>query len=285
MSSTSIGRIAPLLAVAIAALHAGALAQSTAASQTLPAVSYADLADLTQQADIVALVEVRKQTTVRPERAPGLAPGKARLYIEARTLALLASRAAVGESQVYLVDLPLDAKGKPPKLKKQRFIVYADQVSGRPGELSLVSNGAQIAGTLPNEQLARTVVAAFSAPDTPPAITGVRDIMSVAGNLAGESETQLFLDTETGAPVSITVVRRPGMAPEWGVSWSEIVDQAARPPAPATAAWYRLACFLPAQLPGEAFLQADRASRSRAEADYRYILDQLGDCPRTLGGI
>jgi hypothetical protein len=70
-------------------------------------------------------------------------------------------------------------------------------------------------------------------------VTGIRDVMSVPGNLAGESETQLFLDTATGDPVSLSVVRRPGMQPTWGVSWSEIVDQSARPPAPQTVAWYR----------------------------------------------
>jgi hypothetical protein len=126
------------------------------------------------------------------------------------------------------------------------------------------------------------VIAAFAAPDARPGVTGVRDVMSVPGNLAGESETQMFLDTATGEPVSLTVVRRPGMEPQWGVSWSEIVDQAARPPAPATVEWYRLACFLPRRLPADAFLQQDQASRRRAEADYAYILQQLGDCPRTL---
>jgi hypothetical protein len=74
------------------------------------------------------------------------------------------------------------------------------------------------------------------------------------------------------------------MAPTWGVSWSEIVDQAARPPARDTLAWYRLACFLPAQLPASANLTRDGAARAPAAADYRYVLDQLGACPRYLTG-
>lgn len=282
MPKSKPARILPWMAAAACALHSGAMAQQPAQVAALPTVTYAGLADLTQQADIVALVEVRGQAVVPPERAPGLAAGNARLYIEARTLALLASRSALGESQAYLVDVPLDARGKPPKLKKQRFIIYADPVAGRPGELSLVGAPAQVTANPANEQLARTVIAAFAAPGVPPAVTGIRDVMSVAGNLVGESETQLFLDTATGEPVSLTVIRRPGMEPSWGVSWSEIVDQAARPPARETVEWYRLACFLPARLPGDAFLQSDRASRARAEADYRYILEQLGDCPRSL---
>jgi hypothetical protein len=91
----------------------------------------------------------------------------------------------------------------------------------------------------------------------------------------------MFVDTVTGAPASLTVDRRPNMDPTWGVSWSEIVDQSAKPPERDTIAWYRLACSLPRQLPGNAFLQADAAGRGRAEADYRFILEQLGPCERT----
>ena len=269
-------------AMLLAALAAPAAAQNRQPAPP-PVATFADLADLTEAAALVALVEVRDQAQVEPERAPGLAPGHARLYLEARTLALLAGRAALGESLVYLADVPLDAKGKAPKLKKQHFLVYADPVAGRAGALQLVDPSAQLPATPENEQRARAVVAALAAPGAPPAVTGIRDVMSVPGNLAGESETQLFLDTRTGQPVSLSVVRRPGMAPTWGVSWSEIVDQSARPPEPGTVAWYRLACFLPAQLPADAFLQRDAASRRLAEADYRFIVEQLGACPRARG--
>jgi hypothetical protein len=268
-------------AMLLAGLAAPGAGQNGPPAPALPAATFADLADLTEAAALVALVEVRDQALVEPERAPGLAPGHARLYLEARTLALLAGRAGLGESLVYLADVPLDAKGKAPKLKKQHFLVYADPVAGRAGALQLVDPSAQLPATPENEQRARAVVAALAAPDAPPAVTGIRDVMSVPGNLAGESETQLFLDTQTGQPVSLSVVRRPGMAPTWGVSWSEIVDQSARPPEPGTVAWYRLACFLPAQLTADAFLQRDAASRRQAEADYRFIVEQLGACPRT----
>ena len=110
-------------------------------------------------------------------------------------------RSAIGESLAYLVDVPLTAKGKAPKLKKQRFLVFAKAVPGRPGELVLVDRRAQIPATPESEQRARGVIAALAAPDAPPRVSGIREVMSVAGNLAGESETQLFLDTETGEPV------------------------------------------------------------------------------------
>ena len=276
---TARGLAAALLVAGMAV--PGAAQDRRPVAAPVPVATYADLADLTEAAALVALVEIRDQAQVEPERAPGLAPGHARLYLEARTLALLGGRSALGESLVYLADVPLDAKGKAPKLKKQRFLVYADPVAGRAGALQLVDPSAQLPASPETEQLARAVIAAFAASDAPPAVTGIRDVMSVPGNLAGESETQLFLDTATGQPVSLSVIRRPGMDPTWGVSWSEIVDQSARPPAPQTVAWYRLACFLPERLPADAFLQQDAASRRQAEADYRFIVEQLGACSRT----
>ena len=126
------------------------------------------------------------------------------------------------------------------------------------------------------------ILAELASPDAAPAVSGVRDALSVPGTLAGESETQVFLATPGGDPISLTMIRRPNMAPAWGVSFSEIVDQAARPPERETLAWYRLACFLPAQLPGSANLAQDSASRARAAADYSLVIQQLGPCPRTL---
>ena len=271
--------LAALSLLAVAPAGAQQRGAAAAIEPPPPLATYADFAALAEQADVVALVEVRDQAEVEPERAPGLASGHARLYVEGRTQALLAGRAALGESLTYLADVALDARGRVPKLRKQRFIVFADPVPGRPGTLSLVGPGAHVPATPETEALARTVIAALAASQAP-AVTGIREAMSVAGNLAGESETQLFLDTLTGSPVSLTVVRRPGMEPQWGVSWSEIVDQAARPPEAQTVEWYRLACFLPPQLPQSALLQDDRDARARAEADYAFILEQLGGCPR-----
>ena len=247
-----------------------------------PTLTYADLADLADEADLVVHVQVAKQIALPPERATNVAPGYTRLYIEARTKALLAGKAPLGESVRYLVDVPLDAKGKAPKLKKREFLLFARPVAGRPAELQLTGPTAQIPY---NEGVAgrlRPILEELVAADAAPTITGVRDALAVPGTLVGESETQIFLGTASGDPVSLTVVRRPGIDPAWGVSYSEIIDQAARPPEPDTLAWYRLACFLPAQLPRGANLSPDPASRARAVADYAFVMQQLGPCPRTL---
>jgi hypothetical protein len=84
--------------------------------------------------------------------------------------------------------------------------------------------------------------------------------------------------------VAVSVVRRPNMAPEWGVSWTELVDQSAQSPREGTLEWYRLACFLPRDLPPEAIIANDGRARVTAAQDYRFVLEQLGQCGRIRGG-
>lgn len=267
--------------LAAAMVCSGAVLAADPPPSPAPAVAYADVADLVEASSIVALVEVRSQALVEPARAPGLKPGFARLYIEGLTQGVLWGRGGLGGQVAFLADVPLMPNGKPPKLKKQRWLLFADPVPNRTNTLQLVGPSAYLVASPGSEQLARTVISQLAAADAPPRIKGVRDVMSVAGNLAGESETQLFVDTEKGAPVALTVIRRPGQEPQWGVSWTEIVDQAAAPPQKDTVAWYRLACFLPQRLPATAFLQRETVAQARAEADYHYILQQLGPCQRT----
>lgn len=258
-------------------------AASNAAAASPNGPTYADLVALSEGTPLVLKARIRNQATLKPERAPNVAPGFARLYVEAETQALLAGRVPVGESLRYLVDVPLDAKGKVPKFRKQEVMLFARPVPGRPNELQLVDPRAQLAWTPELESRLRPVLQQLAAADRPPVVTGVRDALSIAGTLVGESETQLFLDTENDGPVSITVVRRPGMEPRWGVSWTEIVDQSARPPQPGTLAWYRLACALPRTLPSAANLSRDAESRARAAEDYGYVVERLGTCERTRG--
>jgi hypothetical protein len=242
--------------------------------------SYADLADLADAASVVARAQVKKVSRLKPEQAPNVRPGWARVYVEAKTTALLVG-SGLGESIKYLADVKLDAKGGLPKLKKAQVIVFANPVAGRPGELRLVAPDAQIVADAALEQRVRSLLTELVAPGAAPRVTGVREAMHVPGNLAGEGETQVFMATEKGDPVSLTVIRRPGSAQVWGVSLSEIVDQAARPPARDTLTWYRLACFLPAELPRDTLLYGSADDRRIAAEDYRMVMAQLGPCTRT----
>jgi hypothetical protein len=278
-SLPAIAAIAGALALALATPPA---ARAQEGAQLLPQPTYADLADLADGAKLVVKAKIRRQSVLDPAQSPFLRPGWVRLYLEADTEALLSGKASIGESLRYLADVPLDAKGKAPGLRKQEVLLFALPVPGKPDQLQLVTNEAQVPATPEAEAQTRAILAELVAPGAPPAITGVREVFSVAGNLAGESETQIFLETDSDQPVSLSVIRRPGMAPDWGVSWTDLVDEAARPPQPGTLAWYRLACFLPPKLPAKSNLADSADAKARAAQDYALVIAQLGACPRNL---
>jgi hypothetical protein len=270
------------LALALAGCSSGLLGASSAPAPAVPPATYADVASLADAAALIARVEIRDQAQVEPERAPGLEPGHARLYIEADTEALLYGSGMLGESVAYLADVPLGPNGKPPELEKQRMLLFARAVPGSAARLQLIGPNTQLPASPELEARVRAIATELAAPDSPPRVTGIHDALWVPGNLAGESETQLFLDTKSGAPVTLSIVRRPGQDPRWGVSWSEIVDQSARPPEKNTLEWYRLACSLPATLPTSAVLSSDPRVRTEAERDYALVMRDLGPCERTL---
>ncbi len=248
--------------------------------QTTPPPSYADLADLADGAPLVIRAKLRKVAVVEPARAPGLRPGWARLYVEAKTESLIAGTTSLGEALRYLVDVPLDAKGKVPKLKKKSVILFARAVPARPGELQLVAADAQLLWDPLLEGRVKSLLGELYKPGAPQRITGVREAIHVAGDLAGEGETQIFLTAANGEPAAITVRRAPGQQPRWGVSFSELVASDGAP-ARETLGWYRLACFLPAGLPQSANISGAQADRVAAAKDYAYVMVQLGSCPRT----
>jgi hypothetical protein len=267
------------------ALLSCAVALAAAAPASSPPVStpgptYADLVDISDSAPLVLKARIRRQSTVEPERSPGLRPGWVRLYVQAAVEALLFGKTAVGDAQAYLVDVPLDARGKAPRLTKTSVLLFARPVPSRPGELQLVTPDAQIPSTPERDARVRAIIGELLAPSAPGRIGSVREAINAPGDLAGEGETQLFLTTKDGAPVAITVSRKAGEAPRWSVSFSEVVETEAKPPARETLAWYRLACFLPDRLPREANVSDTAANRAQTETDYRMILGELGPCTR-----
>lgn len=263
-------------AALVAAIPApfGAAAQVSASP---PAPDYVLLAGLADAAPQVLRVQIKKATVIDPARAPDVPPTMARMLVDAQVMNLIRGKAGVTESIRYLVDVPRDARGKVPKLKKAQFLLFA-RPGSKPGEVQLINKDAQVAWNPAAEQQVRAIVTELVSPGAPPAIRGIREALHVRGNLQGEGETQIFLATVTGDPVSITVLRRPGLAARWAVSLTEIVDEAAAPPSRGTLLWYRLACFLPPQLPARAMVSNTPADNDLARRDYNFVLEQLGPC-------
>ena len=85
-------KVSLVAAAGLAMVPVAGLAQTPAPGATIAAdgPTYADLATLSDSAELVIRAKIRRQTTLKPDRAPGLAPGFARLYIQADTIALIA---------------------------------------------------------------------------------------------------------------------------------------------------------------------------------------------------
>lgn len=250
--------------------------------------SYADVADLATAAPIALHARIYKATALKADRAPGVAAGQARFYVEADVVSLIRGSAPLAARISYLVDLPLDAKGKPPKLKrKQPVLLFARPVAGaaagtnNTGSIRLIAPDAQLPWDPATEAQVRAVLTETVKPGAPPAITGIANGFHVPGTLPGEGETQLFLNTSTGEPVSLTVLTAADGSRRWAAAFGEIVDGSAAVPARNTLAWYRLACGLPRQLPLNKLAGTAPEDRRKAASDYGVILGALGECTRT----
>lgn len=271
--------LVPFLAAALVAVSAAGPAESQGPAST--DFTYADLADLALTAPVAAHVRVAKAMALKGDAAAAAAPGTARFYVEADVAALIRAPRGMPARVRYVVDLPRDARGKAPKLRKgSEFLVLARPVEGHPGELQLTAPDAQLPYSPDRAATLRTILAEASAGDAPPRISGIGRAFHVPGAIPGESETQIFLLAADGRPVSLTVLRRPSEAPQWAVALSEIVDQAAAPPRPDSLLWYRLACTLPRTLPAQSLAGADRPAAAAIRADYGFVIERLGPCRR-----
>ena len=269
------------LALQLAAPPLVAQSPSVAGGIAVAATGYADLADLVIAAPVIADATIRSAVRLKGADAAGVAPGATRFYVEADLVALVRGAGGLPPRIGYLLDVAPDATGRLPKLKKLRVLLFGRPVANMPGQIQLVAPDAQIAWTPADDQRVRAIAQALVATDAPPVITGIGNAFHVPGALPGEGETQVFLTTANGAPVSLTVLRRPGEQPRWAVALSEIVDEAAAPPAPDTLLWYRLACALPGDLPERSTASLDASNAAIAREDYAFIVQQLGACGRT----
>jgi hypothetical protein len=278
LSVTSLAIIAAALTIA------PVNAQQTrdgAASAPVPALSsYADVADLAVDSATIIDARIRRASPVPPAQQVGIPPQLVRMYVEADVNTVIFGSTPVARRVGYLVDQPRRADGRAPRLNRQRVLLFARPVATA-NRLQLIGPQAQLAWDAGRDATVRSIVAERAAGAVPPAITSVAQAFHVAGTVAGESETQIFLRTASGDPVSLTILRRPGQTPRWAVAFGEIVDESATVPARRTLGWYRLACGLPPALPATALSAMASEEAQAATLDYRFVLRSLGACDRS----
>lgn len=260
-----------------------AIATPVASQAQLPVAppSYADLADLALASPIVVQARITRSWTLKPDEAPDVAPGRARLLVEAEVERLLVGASGLPATIRYLVDVPRDARGRPPKVKKLGVLAFLSGNPAQAGQLRLVARDAQLNWTPALDETVRGILKEAATPGGRMRISGISSAFHIPGAVPGESETQIFLTTTEQRPVSLSILRRPGEEPRWSVALGDFVDEAARPPARETLAWYQLACSLPSALPVTAISRLDGEDKLAVSRDYQVVLQNLGPCGRT----
>jgi hypothetical protein len=242
--------------------------------------SYSDIADLVVISPLIIDATVRKVHKLSAEQSIGVPATLERVLIEADVMALIRGEGGIAPRVRFLLDVPKNAKGKIPKLKKQRVFLFGRQVQGRPGEMQLSQPNALALHSAANDALVRDITGQAVQLGAPRRITGVTSAFHSAGTVLGEGETQIFLKTDNDQPLSLTVLSRPGEQKQWAVSTAEVIDASATAPERFTLLWYRLACGLPRSLPSDRVEAANNEDTARAQADYKFVIDALGPCGR-----
>lgn len=201
-------------------------------------------------APVIADVTIRSTTAIKGAEAVGVAPGHQRFYVEADIGALLRGAGGLPARVGYLFDAATDARGRAPKLRKMRVLIYARRVPNAPDQLQLVAPDAQLPdpgyrAAQPCDRTRCPVTRCTAGHHRR------RQCLYVPGTLPGEGETQIFLTTAKNRPVSLSVLRHREER-RWAVALSEIVDEAAAPPARDTLLWYRRLAPCPNHCPNTA---------------------------------
>ena len=256
----------PLRRLAVAVLIAGGAPASAA--------SFADLAALTLAAPVVIRATVVKADRLGKRDAVGVPSGAARTLVTATTTAAVVAPGEVPQRLTYLRDVPLDAAGKIPKLAGRDVLLFL-RPDAVPGQYVLADAHGEVPWSTDADADVRGVVAAARSGSVP-VVTGVASAFRVPGAVPGEAESQFFVSTAAGKPVSLVVLTRPGAARRVSIALGDVIDDAAAPIPPRTLLWYRLACTLPATLPPA--VAADAAVAD----DWAFVRASLGPCGRTF---
>ncbi len=267
-----------LISVAAIAVATPLSAQAVPSPPQPSPYTYADLADLVLSAPIVAELRIRRADKLPPNPATS-DPIRQRYLISADVMSVIRAPSGIASRVEFVYHVPRDAQGRLPKLTKTRVAIAAFPVSGKPQALQLAAPDALIRAGEAESRTIRAIATAAVDPAASPEVTGVGNAFHSPGTLEGEGDTQIFLTTRDGRPISFNVVRSPAAAPRWSVSIDELVDASGAQPRRDTLLWYRLACFLPATLSPSSSASTPQFASLIAE-DYATIMRGLGPCKR-----
>ncbi|OSZ67062.1 hypothetical protein CAP39_11475 [Sphingomonas sp. IBVSS1] len=235
---------------------------------------FADVADLTLAAPMIVRATITRASAA-PARTAGVAPaGRVRLAVTAAVSNPLLAPGPIAATLSFLWDAPIDARARVPNVKAMEILAFLGPPDAS-GATRLISSRAVQPWDPALADQVRAILAE-NRTGTVPVINGVTSGFRADGTIPGESESQFFLTSRDGRPVTLVVQNRPGEVRRVLVARGDIIDESAERVRPNTLLWYRLACFLPATLPAAAGGTDPALAR-----DWRDALASLGPCGRT----
>lgn len=240
-------------------------------------LSWTDWADLALAAPAVLVADLRDIDRLDRKAAPDVPTGEVRALVTGNVRTVLKAPGLFPAGAAWLWQGSADARGRAPLAKGMPVLLFAAPLSGgaRPEvqALRLVAPHGQQPWQASDEALVRWILQAAQAGGAP-MVTGVSDAARTTGDVEGESETQVFLTTEAGTPMTMVIRRAPGVPPAVEVATGDLVSNAA-PVARETLLWRGLACGLPPALPSHL------AGDPGLAEDYAFARTSLGPCGRT----
>ena len=270
----------PTLLCVLAAFVPFASAPAQSPPATTP-LTWTDWADLALSSPVVIRASVNRVDRLSRKEAPDVPPAEVRALVRAGLSAALKSPSVLPAEAAWRWQGPADARGRPPFGKQADVLVFARPLDGGSDPavqpLALISRSGQQPWSAEADAIVRDVLKQALKPGaTGLMVTGVRDAFHSDGDVAGASESQFFLRTEGGAPLTLVVTRAPGARETVLVATGDLVEMA-QPVQPRTLLWRGLACGMPDQLP-VAF-----ASSPALTEDWALAKRRIGACGRTPG--
>ena len=262
----------------LAGLPQGALAASL--PTVAESLSWTDLADLALASPVVLSAVVSRVDRVGRRDAPDVPQGHVRALVRADLSAALKAPALLPASAAWFWQGPAGQRGRPPFAKSAPVLVFAAPLAGggdpETQPMRLTTAHGQQPWSAGAEAAVRDILSQALQPGADGLmVTGVNDGFRTIGAIPGMSESQFFLATQGGRPLTMVVRRAPAAEPVIAVATGDLVDRAA-PVQPRTLVWRGLACGLPDRLPVRL---ADNADLSE---DYALARQSIGPCGRTV---
>lgn len=212
--------------------------------------------------------------------APDVPAGEVRAIVRAALQAAIRAPAVLPAEAAWRWQGPADSRGRAPIPKGAPLLVFAEPLpgGGNPAvqPLKLTSRDGQQPWSADGEAIVRDVLKqALARNARVMLVTGVKDAFRSQGDVPGAAESQYFLETTDGLPLTLLVTRQPDTDPMVRVATGDLVDRA-QPVSPQTLLWRGLACGMPATLP------AALADNKDLVADYAVARATIGPCGRRL---